>query len=89
MPPISCTVAAQLIWAFLFANAKSRFSHKGAHMIAYHIAILELMCSLFILNLVRHKNTVCMSFIMVKFHFNFKLMLTRLHPKFLDQGLLK
>ena len=31
--PISCLVAAQLICAFDFAYAKSRFSHDAAHII--------------------------------------------------------
>ena len=29
---ISCVVTAQLICAFVFAYAKSRFSHEAAHM---------------------------------------------------------
>ena len=29
---ISCAVTAQLICVFVFADAKSRFSHKEAHM---------------------------------------------------------
>ena len=28
---ISCAVTAQLIWAFVFAYAKIRFSHYAAH----------------------------------------------------------
>ena len=32
---ISCAVFAQLIYAFVFAYAKSRFSHDAAHLI-YH-----------------------------------------------------
>ena len=30
---ISCAVTAQLIYVFVFAYAKSRFSHNEAHMI--------------------------------------------------------
>ena len=30
---ISCAVTAQLIFVFIFAYAKSRFSHDAAHMI--------------------------------------------------------
>ena len=30
---ISCGVTMQLIWAFVFANAKSRFSHDVAPMV--------------------------------------------------------
>ena len=29
---ISCTVTAQLIWTFAFANAKSKFSNDTAHI---------------------------------------------------------
>ena len=29
---ISCAVTAQLICVYVFANAKSRFSHNEAHM---------------------------------------------------------
>ena len=30
---ISCAVTAQLIWVFVFAYAKIRFSHNEAHML--------------------------------------------------------
>ena len=36
---ISCAVTAQLICVFVFAYAKSRFSHNGAHILDYSICI--------------------------------------------------
>ena len=40
---ISCMVAAQLIFVFVFAYAKSRFSHDGAHLIRL-LPITDFIC---------------------------------------------
>ena len=37
---ISCAVTAQLIYVFVFAHAKSRFSHNEAHLRIYSVSPL-------------------------------------------------
>ena len=43
---ISCTVTAQLICAFVFANAKSRFSHDAAHISSLYYLNFQLLACL-------------------------------------------
>ena len=39
---ISCAVTAQLICVFVFAYAKSRFSHNEAHIVGNHLIVNHL-----------------------------------------------
>ena len=39
---ISCAVTAQLICVFVFAYAKSRFSHNEAHIVGNHLKVNDL-----------------------------------------------
>ena len=49
---ISCTFTAQLICGFVFAYAKSRFSHDAAHFISVFVFCRSLLEELKSLNLV-------------------------------------
>ena len=43
---ISCAITAQLICVFVFASAKSRFSHNEAHTILAVKSVNDKMCRL-------------------------------------------